>query len=418
MIQFSSRIFCGITSDKPHYENVPFEVPSSWVWTILGEIGIWQAGGTPSRANKSYYVGNIPWLKTGDLNDDLITNIPESISEDAVANSSAKINPTGSVLIAMYGATIGKLGILTFPATTNQACCACIKYFAVTQLYLFYFLLSQRTTFIAKGGGGAQPNISKEIIINTAIPLPPLAEQQRIVTEIEKWFTLINQIEQDKTDLQAVIKRAKSKILNLAIHGKLVPQDPTDEPATEQLKRINPKAEITCDNSHYQNLPMGWTIIKVGDAAEYINGRAFKPEEWETKGLPIIRIQNLNDKNAPYNRSTTEYESKYLIHNGNLLFAWAASLGTYIWEGNDAWLNQHIFKVNPFPFIDKEYLYYAFQSMITEFYRNSHGSGMVHITKKQFEEVILLLPPLSEQYRIVNGLKILFTKLDKIYNCL
>lgn len=163
---------------------------------------------------------------------------------------------------------------------------------------------------------------------------------------------------------------------------------------------------------------MGWTIIKVGDAAEYINGRAFKPEEWETKGLPIIRIQNLNDKNAPYNRSTTEYESKYLIHNGNLLFAWAASLGTYIWEGNDAWLNQHIFKVNPFPFIDKEYLYYAFQSMITEFYRNSHGSGMVHITKKQFEEVILLLPPLSEQYRIVNGLKILFTKLDKIYNCL
>ena len=120
------------------------------------------------------------------MNDDLITNIPESISEDAVANSSAKINPTGSVLIAMYGATIGKLGILTFPATTNQACCACIKYFAVTQLYLFYFLLSQRTTFIAKGGGGAQPNISKEIIINTVIPLPPFAEQQLSLIHISE----------------------------------------------------------------------------------------------------------------------------------------------------------------------------------------------------------------------------------------
>ena len=161
-------------------------------------------------------------------------------------------------------------------------------------------------------------------------------------------------------------------------------------------------------------MPKGWAIIKVGNAAEYINGRAFKPEEWETRGLPIIRIQNLNDVNAPYNRSTAEYEPKYLVQNGNLLFAWAASLGTYIWHGEAAWLNQHIFKVIPHPFIDKEYLYYAFQSMITEFYRNSHGSGMVHITKKQFEEVILLLPPLSEQYRIVRRLKILFATFDNI----
>ena len=132
---------------------MPFEVPENWVWTTLGYIGVWQAGGTPSRSNKSYYGGNIPWLKTGDLNDGLITNIPESITEEAVANSSAKINPTGSVLIAMYGATIGKLGILTFPATTNQACCACVEYFAITQYYLFYFLLSHRDKFIAKGGG-------------------------------------------------------------------------------------------------------------------------------------------------------------------------------------------------------------------------------------------------------------------------
>lgn len=125
-------------SDTPHYQqDVPFEIPKGWVWTTLGDIGTWQAGGTPSRSNKSYYGGNIPWLKTGDLNDGLITNIPETITEDAVANSSAKINPAGSVLIAMYGATIGKLGILTFPATTNQACCACIEYFAITQHYLF-----------------------------------------------------------------------------------------------------------------------------------------------------------------------------------------------------------------------------------------------------------------------------------------
>ncbi|WP_298075153.1 restriction endonuclease subunit S [uncultured Bacteroides sp.] len=167
-------------------------MPDNWVWTTLGYIGVWQAGGTPSRSNKSYYGGNIPWLKTGDLNYGLITNIP-SITEEAVANSSAKINPTGSVLIAMYGATIGKLGILTFPATTNQAWCACVEYFAIIQYYLFYFLLSHRDKFIAKGCGGAQPNISKEIIVNTAIPLPPLAEQEKIVTEIERWFIKVNQ---------------------------------------------------------------------------------------------------------------------------------------------------------------------------------------------------------------------------------
>ena len=171
------------------------KLPQGWLLTTLGNIGIWQAGGTPSRSNKSYYGGNIPWLKTGDLNDGQITNIPESITEEAVANSSAKINPTGSVLIAMYGATIGKLGILTFPATTNQACCACVEYFAITQYYLFYFLLSHRDIFIAKGGGGAQPNISKEIIVNTSIPLPPLAEQHRIVVKIEELFSILDDIQ-------------------------------------------------------------------------------------------------------------------------------------------------------------------------------------------------------------------------------
>ena len=255
----------------PHYENVPFEVPDNWVWMTLGEVGTWQSGGTPSRSNKTYYGGNIPWLKTGDLNDGLISDIPESITEEAVANSSAKINPAGSVLIAMYGATIGKLGILTFPATTNQACCACIEFNAITQLYLFYFLLSQRNGFIAKGGGGAQPNISKEIIVNTFIPLPPLSEQQRIVMEIEKWFALIDQVEQGKADLQNTIKQTKSKILDLAIHGKLVPQDPNDEPAIKLLKRINPDF-TPCDNGHYTQLPNGWTVAPMQVLCSLVDG--------------------------------------------------------------------------------------------------------------------------------------------------
>lgn len=168
-----------------------------WKMVTLGEIGKWQAGGTPSRGHKEYYGGEIPWLKTGDLNDGFITEIPEHITQLGLEKSSAKLNPKDSVLIAMYGATIGKVGILTFPAATNQACCACSEYKDVDKMYLFYFLLSHREIFISQGGGGAQPNISKDIIVKTTIPLPPLSEQTRIVSKIEEVFALLDEIERE-----------------------------------------------------------------------------------------------------------------------------------------------------------------------------------------------------------------------------
>lgn len=278
------------TSDKPHYENVPFEVPSSWVWTTLGEIGNWQAGATPSRLRKDYYGGNIPWLKTGDLNDGYISDIPEYITETALKETSVKLNPKDSVLIAMYGATIGKVGILSFPATTNQACCACTDYL-VKKMYLFYFLLANREKFITMGGGGAQPNISKEKIVSTLIPLPPKQEQSRIVEGIEHWLSLVDCIEKNKDNLQRTIKKAKSKILTLAIHGKLVPQDPTDEPATELLKRINPKAEIISDNGHYQKLPEGWCSTSISEMCENINGL------WKGKKEPFVKVGVIRNAN-------------------------------------------------------------------------------------------------------------------------
>ena len=179
-----------ITCDNGHYQKLP----DGWCLTTLGSIGNWQSGATPSRLQKEYYGGIIPWLKTGDLNDGIITNIPEFITEKALAETSVKLNPSGSVLIAMYGATIGKVGILSFPATTNQACCACVDY-KLEQMYLFYFLLANRENFIKMGGGGAQPNISKEKIINTVISLPPLKEQHRIVAKMGEIFVQLDAIE-------------------------------------------------------------------------------------------------------------------------------------------------------------------------------------------------------------------------------
>ena len=382
---------------------MPFEIPESWVWTTLGNIGQWQSGATLSRLCKEYYGGTIPWLKTGDLNDGYIYDIPEYITEKALAETSVKLNPVGSILIAMYGATIGKVGMLTFPATTNQACCACVDYSGIEQKYLFYFLVSHKEEFIMQSGGGAQPNISKEKIVETLIPIPPRPEQVRIVNIIENWFAIIDKIEQEQVDLTCAIKQTKSKILDIAIHGKLVPQDPNDEPAIDLLRRINPDFK-PCDNAHYKNLPKGWELIKVGNLAKYTNGKAFKPSDWEVSGLPIVRIQNLNDITCKYNYTTLIHEEKFKIKKGDLLFAWAASLGVYIWQYSDAWLNQHIFKVEPYAFIDKQYIYYLFQYLIADFYTKSHGSGMVHITKSEFENTMAILPPINEQRRIVNAI--------------
>ena len=156
-----------------------------------------------------------------------------------------------------------------------------------------------------------------------------------------------------------------------------------------------------------------YPTYKLGEVADYINGRAFKPSEWKENGLPIVRIQNLNDESAVYHYSDAEHEEKYLLHDGDLLFAWAASLGTYIWNGGEAWLNQHIFKVLPKQNVSKMYLYYALTSIIKELYSKSHGSGMVHVTKGKFEETEIPLPPLPTQQAIVTRIETLFAELDK-----
>ena len=180
---------CDITE-----EEIPFEIPENWCWCRLGEIGDWKAGSTPSRSNPELYNGNIPWLKTGDLTDGDINEIPECISEKALESCSMRLNPIGSVLIAMYGATIGKLGILKIEATTNQACCACVPYNGIYNKYLFYYLMSQKKDFTEKAEGGAQPNISREKLVVHLLPLPPLSEQKRIVAAIEKILPLCEKL--------------------------------------------------------------------------------------------------------------------------------------------------------------------------------------------------------------------------------
>ncbi len=392
------------TSDTPHYENVPFEVPEGWMWTTLGVIGTWQSGGTPSRSNKSYYGGNIPWLKTGDLNDGYITHIPEFITEEAVVNSSAKLNPVGSVLIAMYGATIGKLGILTFPATTNQACCACIEYDAIDPMFLFYFLLSQRTAFIAKGGGGAQPNISKEIIVKTYIPLPPFLEQQRIVAEIERWFSLIDIIENGKNDLQNIIKQTKNKILDLAIHGKLVPQDPNDEPAIELLKRINP-GFTPCDNGHYTQLPEGWTVAPMQVLCSLVDGD--KQNGIERTNLDVKYLRGERD-------AKTLTSGKYVTANSLLILVDGENSGEVFRTPIDGYQGSTFKQLLINENMNEEYVLQIINLHRKVLRESKVGSAIPHLNKKLFKAIEVPIPSYKEQQRIVMAINIAFKQLDLI----
>ena len=405
--------FVERTCDKPHY---PYELPKGWCWTTLGDIAESNIGLTYKPSDicldgiPVYRSNNI---KNGHIDLSDVVRVNTKILEKQFLNEGDLLicARNGSRRLVGKNAIISQLG---GPAAFGAFMAVC------RSSYNPWICLVLNTTYFDRylddSNSATINQVTQSMLLAFPVPFPPKNEQDRIINEVAQLESVIANINDNIDCLNTVIKQTKSKILNLAIHGKLVPQDPTDEPAYELLKRINPKAEITCDNPHYRSLPEGWAVIKVGNVAKYTNGRAFKPEEWESTGLPIIRIKNLNDADAPYNRSSVIHEQKYLIKDGDLLFAWAASIGTYIWSGENAWLNQHIFKVEPYPFIDKAFLFYAFQAMISEFYKNSHGSGMVHITKKQFEEITLLLPPLSEQIRIVECLEQAFSILDSI-NC-
>ena len=384
------------------------------MWTTLGNIGTWQAGGTPNRSNKEYYGGNIPWLKTGDLNDSFIISIPESITEEAVSKSSAKLNPKGSVLMAMYGATIGKLGILTFPATTNQACCACIQYDAVVQMYLFYYLMSQRSSFIEKGGGGAQPNISKEIIVNTAIPVPPLSEQSRIVAQIDYWFSIIGKIESAKVNLNTIIEQAKNKILTLAIHGKLVPQDPNDEPAIELLKRVHLNF-TPCDNAQYRKLPDGWCGISFDDIFNITMGQS--PD-----GCSINQQQGIE-----FHQGKLMFDNKYLRKSdmftakptklakpNSLLLCVRAPVGVVNITQREICIGRGLCSLEPNAAIYLDYAYYALTTYQSDLESKSTGSTFKAISGSIIRNEVFALPPIQEQHRIVAKIEVLFAQLDNI----
>ncbi len=252
-------------------QEVPFEVPSGWVWTTLDEIcSKIGSGSTPRGSN--YSEDGIPFFRSQNVhNEGLVYEDIKFISNATHQSMIGTEVCSKDVLLNITGGSLGRCAIVPddfLVGNVSQHVCI-IRTICVLPSYVHAFILSSLFKKSMSITGSGREGLPKYNLEKMYLSLPPLAEQQRIVEEVERWFKLIDIIEQGKADLQSSIKQAKNKILDLAIHGKLVPQDPNDEPASELLKRINPKAEITCDNGHYPKLPKGWAMCRLEDIVEY-----------------------------------------------------------------------------------------------------------------------------------------------------
>jgi type I restriction-modification system len=384
-------------------EEVTFEIPEGWVWCRLGEIGIWGSGVTPSRNKKEYYDGNIPWLKTGDLNDSYIYETSELITDLAVKDCSLKKIPIGSVLIAMYGATIAKLGLLEIEVTINQACCACTPFSGIVNKFLFYYLFSQKQNIKDKAEGGAQPNISKEKLINFPFPLPPLKEQHRIVQKIEQLFALVDIIEVNKKALEKLIERAKSQVLNDAVAGKLTHQDPNDEPAEELLKRIG---KTTAPDTPYEKmLPKGWACTEMQVLCQLLDGK--KKEGVLYPYLDVVFLRGKTEGSYKEN-------GKYIPKNTHLILVDGENSGEIFTTTIEGYQGSTLKILNISQEVNEQFIFYILRKEQKLFKESKTGSAIPHLNKKIFKELIVFLPPLAEQCRIVKKIETYFAAFDKI----
>ena len=382
------------TSDTPHYENV---LPKGWCLSTLGEVFTLQAGKN---------------ITAKDIKDAVTESHPyKCYGGNGVRGFVALYNREGDFpIIGRQGALCGNINIAKGKFYATEHAVVVESYCDVDLMWAYYILITLNLNQYATAT--AQPGLSVAVINDVCIPIPPRKEQERISKEIEHWFALIDQIEQGKSDLQTIIKQTKNKILDFAIHGKLVPQDPNDEPAIELLKRINPDF-TPCDNGHYTQLPDGWTACRLEQVADILDNLR-KPINSSERDS---RIRNRQiDELYPYYGATGQVGliDDYII-NGNYLllgedgapFLDKNAIKAYSISGK-SWVNNHAHILSPK--IDFEFLQYSLNQIDYSEYVN--GSTRLKLTQTDMRSIKIMLPPLAEQKRIKSKIQILFSQLD------
>jgi len=429
-------------------EEIPFEIPQGWEWCRMGSIGDWGAGATPAKSNPDYYGGSILWLRTGELNNGIVYDSEIKVTKKALQECSLRMNRIGDVLIAMYGATIGKVAIVGKELTTNQACCACTP-FGIYNYFLFFFLMGSQIDFIKKGEGGAQPNISREKLISHLIPIPPLAEQHRIVEKIQYLLPLVekysnSQILQNKLDSEIKDKLRKS-ILQEAILGKLVPQITEEGTAQKLLEQIKTEKQKLVkegklkksahndsvifrgdDNKYYEKIgkkclditeeipfeiPASWAWTRLDQGISLLSGRDLDPSQYNDlhHGIPYITgASNFVNSSLLINRWT---DSPMTIANkGDLLLTCKGTIGSMVFNDiGQIHIARQVMAITSFG-IDLKYIKYFLQGNLSILEKNAN-SMIPGISRSTLLGMLFPLPPFKEQQRIVTQIEKLFEQL-------
>ena len=394
------------TSDTPHYENVPFEVPKGWVWTTIGnlcsKIG---SGSTPKGSN--YSSEGILFFRSQNVhNDGIVLDDIKYISDEVHQSMIGTEVLPNDLLLNITGGSLGRCAIVPNEidkGNVSQHVCI-LRPITISSNYFHALILSTFFSKSMKITGSGREGLPKYNLEQMMFPLPPLAEQKRIVSEIERWFSLIDIIENDKQDLQNIVKQAKSKILDLAIHGKLVPQDPNDEPASELLKRINPDF-TPCDNAHYTQLPKGWAVAPMQMLCSLIDGN--KQSGIERINLDVKYLRGEREGKILKNGKFIAAESFLILVDGeNSGEVFRTTIEGY--QGST--LKKLVINDN----LNTDYILQVINLHRNTLRENKVGSAIPHLNKKLFKTIEVPIPPHNEQQRIVNAINDSFKYLDTI----
>ena len=417
------------TSDTPHYENVPFNVPDNWIWTTVEEILELASGQDfpPEKYNNN--VSGVPYIigASNIENEQLVIN--------RWTEFPSVFSYINDLLVVCKGAGVGKMAINNIGtahiARQIQAVRAYTNYINIKYIKA---VVKHNIEDIISKANGLIPGLKRELLLSLQIPLPPFSEQQRIIIEMEHLFTLIDKVEENKYDLQAIIKQAKNKILDLAIHGKLVQQDLNEEPASELLKRINPKAEITCDNGQYGKrpfeIPNSWCWSRLGDINNIARGGSPRPiKDYLTddkNGINWIKIGDTT-REGKYIDSVKEkirpegMKKSRFVHKGDFLLTNSMSFGRPYILNVDGCIHDGWLVISPIGEVyTSDFLYHLLSSSFAfeQFTNVASGGVVTNLNSDKVADTIFPVPPLAEQQRIVAKIEKLFEQLDYIENSL
>ena len=392
---------------------MPYTLPNGWCWCKLGDLCSFESGFAFS--SNDFKTSGIPLVRISNIQDSAVTLKNCVFIQDEVDEK--YIIKTGDLLIAMSGATTGKMGIYSMRqrALLNQRVGnICVQSRYLTANYRNYFMYSQSDVILKMAYGGAQPNISSQMILNIPIPLPPLSEQYRIVNAIKNLLEIVDRIEENQISLDKFLCSIKQKILQLALSGNLLTQDHNDEPAIDLLRRINP-SYIPCDNRHYRQLPDSWETCQLKDIFDITMGQSPAGDTINGKYGTEFHQGKINFTNK-YLAESAQYTTtpSKIAAPESLLLCVRAPVGIVNITKREICIGRGLCSLRPKYDIDSLYWLYMLSTLKDYFEENATGSTFKAISGDIIRNASIPFPPLSEQRRILSKINELFCLLDKI----